>query len=462
MIIFILPLRLQIRIVSLEFREIKEFLYCSLLFALYSLPDCSLSQSFAILRLMNYILMSIIIILLAALAFLLKKIYGANLEASSKTSGENNSVLKSTWNRFDELLTSLINIHDVGMVNVGTIKKQEFYQTVLDSACDLMQSHRGSLMMYNEETKRLSIVSAKGISKEVMENTVLKAGDGVAGRAFQTGETIFVTDPQHNNQYADYEGAKDQKEPFVAIPLKNNDKSFGVLNVHISRSDETFTDYDLKFLNLLAGESAITLENIKLYESIENFYLEMVQTLARVIDAKDAYTGDHAGRARKKARHVAKKLHMPEQMIRYVEYAALLHDIGKIGIEGSILTKPGRLNADEYAEIKKHPSIGHQILSPINFLGPVAQMVLYHQEWYNGMGYPQGLKGEEIPLGARIVATIDAWDAMMSDRPYRKALTIEQAINELKKGSGTQFDPKVVEAFLQLEEKEWKNNNCLQ
>ena len=150
---------------------------------------------------MNYILISIIIVLLAVLAFLLKKIYGVNLEDSSKTSGENNSVLKSTWNRFDELLTSLINIHGVGMVNVGTIKKQEFYQTVVDSACDLMQSHRGSLMIYNEETKNLNIVSAKGISKEVMENTVLKSGDGIAGRALQTGETIFTTDPQHSNQY---------------------------------------------------------------------------------------------------------------------------------------------------------------------------------------------------------------------------------------------------------------------
>jgi HD-GYP domain-containing protein (c-di-GMP phosphodiesterase class II) len=183
----------------------------------------------------------------------------------------------------------------------------------------------------------------------------------------------------------------------------------------------------------------------------------MVQTLARVIDAKDAYTGDHAGRARNKAHALADELHMPEQMTKYVEYAALLHYIGKIGIDGGILSKPGRLTEAEYAEIKKHPAIGYQILSPIHFLGPVAQMVLYHQEWYNGMGYPEGLKGEEIPLGARIVATIDAWDAMMSDRPYRKALSREIGISELTKGAGKQFDPLVVEAFLKLESKEWKD-----
>lgn len=408
---------------------------------------------------MNYILITIIVILLAVLAFLLKKLYYNQVETLSKISSDNKSILKSTWNRFDELLTCLTNIHEVGMVNVGAIKKQEFYQTALDNACDLIQSSRGSLMICDEEKKELRIVAARGISKEVIDSTVIKAGSGVAGRAFQTGETIFVTDPKHNSQYIDYKGTREEDDPFISIPLKSNEKAFGVLNIHLSGKNESFTDYDLKFLNLLAGESAITMENIKLYESIESFYLEMVQTLARVIDAKDSYTGDHADRARKKASYVAKELNMPGQMIRYVEYAALLHDIGKIGIDGSILTKPGRLEADEYIEIKKHPAIGYEILSPINFLGPVAKMVLYHQEWYNGMGYPEGLKGEEIPLGARIVATIDAWDAMMSDRPYRKALTREQAISELEKGAGTQFDPKVVETFLKLEQKEWKEKN---
>ena len=408
---------------------------------------------------MNYILIIIIVILLAALAFLLKKLYYNQVETLSKIPADNKSILKSTWNRFDELLTCLTNIHDVGMINVGSIKKQEFYQTALDNACDLIQSNRGSLMIYDEEKKELRIAAARGISKEVIDNTVIKAGSGVAGRAFQTGETIFVTDPKHNEQYIDYKGAKEEKEPFISIPLKSNEKAFGILNIHLNGKNESFTDYDLKFLNLLAGESAITMENIKLYESIESFYLEMVQTLARVIDAKDAYTGDHADRARRKASSVAKGLNMPAQMIRYVEYAALLHDIGKIGIDGAILTKPGRLDADEYLEIKKHPAIGYEILSPINFLGPVAKMVLYHQEWYNGMGYPEGLKGEEIPLGARIVATIDAWDAMMSDRPYRKALTRNQAMSELLKGAGTQFDPKVVDVFLKLEEAEWKEKN---
>lgn len=404
---------------------------------------------------MIYLLSLVIVALLFVVGALLSKLYDLRLDKPAAEAGGSELSLKTTWGKFDELLTSLLTIHEIGIVNAGQIKKEEFYQTVVESACDLISSPRGSLMIHDPVTDELRIAASRNISREVIETTRIKPGLGIAGRAFQTGETIFVTDPAQNNQYKDFIGKEEQKDPFIAIPLKLKEKPFGVLNLHLSREKELFTDYDLKFLTLLAGETAITLENIKLYESLENFYLEMVQTLARVIDAKDSYTGDHAGRARQKARRLAEELHMPAQMLRYVEYAALLHDIGKIGIDGAILSKPGKLMNEEYEEIKKHPAIGYQILSPIHFLGPVSQMVLYHQEWFNGMGYPEGLKGEEIPLGARIVATIDAWDAMRSDRPYRKALSVEIAEDQLVKGSGRQFDPDVVKAFLKLEKAGW-------
>ena len=404
---------------------------------------------------MIYLLAAVIVIMLFIIGALLRKVYDLRLEKPSAGAEGTEISLKTTWGKFDELLTSLLTIHEIGIVNAGQIKKEEFYQTVVESACELINSPRGSLMIHDEVADELRICASKNISKEVIENTRIKPGLGIAGRAFQTGETIFVTDPAQNTQYKDFIGKEEQMDPFIAIPLKLKEKPFGVLNLHLSREKESFTDYDLKFLTLLAGETAITLENIKLYESLENFYLEMVQTLARVIDAKDSYTGDHAGRARQKARRLAEELRMPAQMIRYVEYAALLHDIGKIGIDGAILSKPGKLTDEEYEEIKKHPAIGYQILSPIHFLGPVSQMVLYHQEWFNGMGYPEGLKGEEIPLGARIVATIDAWDAMRSDRPYRKALSVEIAEDQLVKGASRQFDPQVVQAFLSLEKAGW-------
>ncbi len=409
---------------------------------------------------MNILLVTLIILctgLCAALAAALRKIYGYKVSSKEdKKRVKPDAMLDNAWRKLDDLLTSLLTIHEMGVTSAGTTTKEDFCKAVLDSACDLMNSKRGSIMTYDERSRELKITVSKGISKDVIEHTKLKPGEGVAGKAFESGETIFIPNPEKNSNYVNYRAAPEQQEPFISIPLKVKNKPLGVLNLHASESTEAFTDHNLKFLSILAGEAAITLENLKLYESLQDFYLEMVQTLARVIDAKDSYTHNHAGRARRKARRIAEELKLPEQMVRYVEYAALLHDIGKIGIDEAILLKPGRLSKEEYEEMKKHPAIGYQILAPVQFLGPVAQMVLYHQEWYNGQGYPEGLRGEEIPLGARIVAAIDAWDAMTSDRPYRKALSRDVSLNELKKGSGTQFDPKVVEAFLFVENQEWK------
>src|SRR6185436_648168 len=136
-----------------------------------------------------------------------------------------------------------------------------------------------------------------------------------------------------------------------------------------------------------------------------------------------------------------------------LEFAALLHDIGKIAIDEQVLKKPGKLTPQEFELVKKHPELGYKILAPVSMLAPVAPMVLYHQEWYNGKGYPEGLNGEEIPLGARIVGVLDAWGAMTSHRPWRKALSNEQALEEIRKGAGSQFDPKVVEAFMRTLQK---------
>lgn len=403
---------------------------------------------------MIYALSALVAVLLGVCGYLFSQLYKYRL-SNNPSAKSKDYELRKTWSKFDELLASLMVIHNLGAVGSGKTKQNEFFQIALDNACDLVSAVRGSVMVYDESNKELKIVASRGISREIIESTHIKKGEGIAGRAFEKGEIIFVTDPAQNPQYKGFMGYHEQTEPFISLPLKVQEKVYGVLNVHLPRGSNSFSDYDLKFLNILGGETAVTLENIKLYESVENFYLEMVQTLARIIDAKDSYTGDHAARARERAVKLAKELNMPNQMVKYVEYAALLHDIGKIGIDARILLKPGKLTEEEYGEIKKHPMIGYQILAPIEFLAPVAQMVLYHQEWYNGAGYPDGLKGEEIPVGSRIVATIDAWDAMTSDRPYRKAMPREKAREELQKGAGRQFDPKVVEVFLKLEEKEF-------
>lgn len=414
------------------------------------------------------ILFAFFILAVLAVAWLL--VIRQRRHASSKESEfsrrlkETQAHLQNYISDVDNLIVMLVGIHEFGMTATGIVSKEELTQLVVESACKLMRSDSGSLMLLNHDTNELAIASSKGLAPEVVSSTRVNLGEGVAGRVAQSGKPIFVENIETDIRFLRPNSVRYPSKSFISVPLKVKKRVVGVLNVSSSDFNRSFEERDVRLLTILADQAAITLENIELYDNLQHFYLEMVQTLARAIDAKDSYTHDHADRARKYARQIAKKLGLPEAMIRHIEYAALMHDIGKIGIDENILRKPGQLTQEERDIIKKHPAIGNRIISPVAFLSPVAPMVLYHQEWFNGKGYPEGLAGEEIPLGSRIVAVIDAYDAMTSDRPYRKALSQDIAVSELKKGAGGQFDPKVVKAFLEVldkEEKETVNNHSL-
>lgn len=396
-----------------------------------------------------WVLCALCAALLAALAWTLRELYAARAGAAEADQApESPKKLAEGWGKLDELLSMLLTLQERGVSHAGAVSREDFARAVLESACRLMRCGRGSVMVWDEGAGRLQVIAASG-APEGRAARSFKPGEGVAGKAFAAAQPIFIENPKRDARYVEPEAG--DEEPFISLPLLVKSKPIGVLNLHATGDPEPFSDHNVKFLTILAGEAAVMLHNLDLFESLETFYLEMVKTLARAVDSKDQYTHEHSDRASVRARRLAGELKLPDQMARYVEYAALLHDVGKIGIDEAILNKPGKLTPEEYEEMKKHPIIGHQILAPVKFLGPVAQMVLYHQEWFDGRGYPEGLKGEEIPLGARMVAVIDAWDAMTSDRPYRKALGRDKAISELKRGAGTQFDPKVVEAFLKLE-----------
>ena len=350
----------------------------------------------------------------------------------------------------DNLIMMLASIHEFGVTATGLLSKEEVAQTVVDTACSILHSNFASLMLINADNE-LYIISSKGLSEKVKKETKMKIGEGIAGRVVSTGKYIFVENIETDVRFLrpNDEERYDSKS-FISVPLKIKSKVIGVLNVNSPKNKRQFNDRDLKLITILADQAAMRLDNIELFNNLQSFYFEMVQTLARAIDAKDAYTYDHADRARKYAKEIAVKMNLPYTIVRNIEYAALMHDIGKIGIADNILLKKEKLTEKEMKMLRTHPIIGNKILAPVKFLSPVAPMVLYHQEWYDGSGYPEGLAKEEIPLGARIVAVIDAYDAMTSDRPYRKALPIKTAVKELKDGAGKQFDPKIVDIFINI------------
>jgi response regulator RpfG family c-di-GMP phosphodiesterase len=185
-------------------------------------------------------------------------------------------------------------------------------------------------------------------------------------------------------------------------------------------------------------------------------YIQTIRALAEAIDAKDAYTRGHSERVAVYASRLGNQMGLRKEMIERIYFAGLLHDVGKIGIPDAIITKPDRLTVEEYEEIKRHPEIGAKILEPVEFLHSIVPCVRHHHEWYDGCqsGYPERLAGDQIPLPSRVILVADTVEAMTSDRPYRKALSIDVVVAELHKYSGTQFDPVVVDAFLRLLEDE--------
>lgn len=245
----------------------------------------------------------------------------------------------------------------------------------------------------------------------------------------------------------------------VTMPLISKDRVVGLLNLYKKEDAVSYNQSDIELTSILCGQATIAIENAKLFEEIrrknqelEEFYFESVKALAQAIEAKDSTTGSHGDRLVNYAMAIADRLGLSSEEKIWLRYAAALHDIGKIAVSEAILKKPGKLTPKEYREMKTHPARGAEILREVKFLAPVVPIVYHHQEQFDGKGYPDGLKGEQIPIGSRIVAVLDAFDAMTSDRPYRMSLPFQTAVGELKQHSGVQFDPKVVEAFIEVVE----------
>ena len=233
------------------------------------------------------------------------------------------------------------------------------------------------------------------------------------------------------------------------MPLVSKGKVLGVLNVETNKPG-AFTEATREFLTTIAQQASGAIENARLYEMLEGSYFDTIRTLVLAMDAKDPYTRGHSERVRRYAVELARALGMPEEEVKQVSYAALLHDIGKIGIREEVLLKPGELTPEEFEEVKLHSIVGQKLVENVAILKGVGPIIRSEHENYGGWGYPDGLTGEQIPLGARVVAVADAYDAMTTDRAYQKETTSRKAIAELRKCAGSQFDPRVVEALAEI------------
>jgi HD-GYP domain-containing protein (c-di-GMP phosphodiesterase class II) len=267
----------------------------------------------------------------------------------------------------------------------------------------------------------------------------------------QQGKPLIVNSPEKDPRF--FKGVDERTEfktrNIIRVPVKVKAKTMGVLEAINRQEKGGFTKEDLSLLTSLADQVAIALDNSRLYQELEETFLQTADSLADTIEKRDPYTGGHTQRVTSYSLAIGKYLQLKPLERKRLKIASALHDIGKIGIEDHILKKPERLSPEEFDVIKRHSNMGAKIIEHIWQLREIVPGVKYHHEHVDGMGYPDGLRGEEIPVLAKIVAVADTYDAMTTDRPYRKAMDRGAAIEELKKCSGTQLDQGVVEAFLQ-------------
>jgi response regulator RpfG family c-di-GMP phosphodiesterase len=232
----------------------------------------------------------------------------------------------------------------------------------------------------------------------------------------------------------------------VSVPLRMKTRLLGWIGVASFTKQKRFNEGHRKLLSIVGSRAAAAIENARLYEDLRATFQQTIQGLARAIDKMDRYTAGHSERVAMYATQLAQKLGLPADVVEIVRQSALMHDIGKIGCVMN-LNKPGKLTQDEYEIFKRHPTYGRDILDPIKFLHPLIPGVHLHHERWDGRGYPMGLKGSGVPLIARIISVADTYDAMTSDRAYRRALPHEVAVGEIERCSSTQFDPEIARAF---------------
>ncbi len=345
------------------------------------------------------------------------------------------------------LFSRLISLHEVTKELASTLEVSDLNNKFLDFSLRMVNADGGALLFIDQGGK-LAITETAGESYSAaywLEQPFVAA----ARLVVRQQEPVLVDNgtPLPSDSLLPLPG---DLRSLLSYPLKTPSRTIGVLNLVRRNEHDPFSNLDKEIINVLASQASISIENVRLYHNIRDNYLKTIRAFALAVEAKDEYTHGHSENVMKYTVVLAKHLGLPDHEIELVKYAGLLHDIGKIGISENILNKTGKLTVQEFEEIKKHPELGARIISDVPFLKSLVPMVLHHHEFYNGCGYPMKIAGTAIPFGARILSVADAYEAMTSDRPYRRSLSEGVAADILFKERGKQFDPGVVDSFLDI------------
>ena len=347
------------------------------------------------------------------------------------------------------------------MSDFATIRtSSDMFNKVVDIAKEITQADEIVFYIINEETKKpievaMSFANQQKPDLNNRKDSVIAekhAKDSEAQKAYEQLISSIVSDklPLLISTNQGIHGLPLDIASFMIVPLTIRGKVFGVLTAFITTGDYRFTEKDLYYLSFMTQNTANSTENLILYENIYENLFSTLYAFVRALEARDPYTQQHSNRVTEVSISIAKAMHCTSEQLDIINFSGHLHDIGKIGIRDDILLKPGKLTVQEFEKVKEHPIIGEKIVEKLGLWDQERRIIRHHHERFDGRGYPDGLTKGEIPFLARILAVADAYDAMASDRAYRKKMNPDKILNIINNEAGRQFDPDVVSVFIRL------------
>ncbi len=366
---------------------------------------------------------------------------------------ENARLYKQTQQRLQRLST----LHTVDVAIAGSLDLRVTLDVLLSEISSQLGVDAANILLFNPQTQSLEFKAARGFRTSALQHTYLRIGDGQAGFAALKREIVHIADLREE-QTTFSRSPQWTEEGFVSyfgIPLLAKGKVQGVLEIFHRSVLKTDTEW-FNFLKTLANQAAIAIDNTSLFNDMQRANDKLTLTYditlegwAKALELRDIETEGHSRRVTDITVRIARAAGMSDQELVHTRRGALLHDIGKMGIPDSILHKPGKLTPEEWEIMQQHPVHAYNLLNPIEYLQPALDIPYCHHEKWDGSGYPRGLEGKEIPLAARIFAIVDVWDALLSDRPYRKGWSEDKVLAYIQKNAGAHFDPELVEIFIE-------------
>jgi len=349
-------------------------------------------------------------------------------------------------------IAELATLHQIATAISGSLDLHSVLTTALEQIV-VITGVDGAECHLTDQEGVLEMAAQYGLDAEFVARSRdfrFPPGVGIPGLAFANRAPVYVADAPTDERYLRRDLARAAGyRSLLCVPLLGREALLGTFMLYSRKSREFPSDLQA-LLMTVGSQFAVAIERALLYEEVRGLSLAVIRSLAAAIDARDPYTRGHSEEVARLTVCVAREMGWDGADLEMLEFAALLHDVGKIAVPDAILRKNGPLTPEEWEIVRQHPHHSAQIVEPVAPLRRIIPWIYHHHEWWDGSGYPDGLKGEEIPLAARIIAVVDAYNAMTTERPYRDAMSHEEAIEELRRCAGTQFDPEVVEVFLRI------------